>query len=78
VFPALPPFGVHHGRRIAAYQAERGPVVPALLAAGHPSWPDHLASFVRSVRADDFDVAADGAATPLEESLDLVAVGRTR
>jgi SAM-dependent methyltransferase len=78
VCPDLQLFGVHHGRRIAAYQAERGPVVPALLAAGHPSWPDHLASFVRSVRADDFDVAADGAATPLEESLDLVAVGRTR
>jgi SAM-dependent methyltransferase len=78
VCPDLQLFGVHPGRRIAAYEVERGPVVPVLAAAEHASWPDHLASFVRSVRADDFEVAADGAANPVDEALDLVAVGRTR
>lgn len=65
--------GLRHGPRIAAWEAEHGPLVPALITA-HVcgTWPPGLRAFAQEVTWEDFAIAgADGAE-------DLIAVARAR
>lgn len=63
--------GLHHGRRLAAWEAEYGDLVAAQLASQPAAWPAALATFVAGVAADDFvlDERLDGA-------LDLLLLAR--
>ena len=45
-----------------------------MLASPYPAWDAPLATFVRTVRAEDFVVADESDRYPLERSLDLLAV----
>jgi hypothetical protein len=65
--------GLHHGPRIAAWEAEHGSIVERQVAAALGAEPDpDLATFVATVRAEDFLVAGhDGAH-------DLIATGVAR
>ncbi len=72
--------GIHHGARIANWEASHGSVVAAQVAAATSgAWPDHVRSFVETVTAEDFDVdrvpvAAD--ADRLTTSQDLLATAK--
>ncbi len=49
--------GIHHGSRIAGWEASRGSLVAAQVeAATAGTWPDDVRSFVATVTAEDFDV----------------------
>jgi SAM-dependent methyltransferase len=64
--------GVHHGPRLAAWEAGHGSLVEAQLATGHDAWPRALGDVVASVRADDFVIEHQR----VDASLDLVALAR--
>jgi SAM-dependent methyltransferase len=64
--------GLHHGRRLAAWEATYGSCVEAQLAAGHDEWNEDLVELVKSTRYDDFEIRPAG----LDESLDLILVAR--
>jgi SAM-dependent methyltransferase len=68
--------GVHHGPRIDGWQRAHGSLVEAMLARPYHAWGAPLAAFARSMRAEDFVVAAESDRYPLERSLDLLAVAR--
>lgn len=72
--------GVWPGGRLARREAELGAPLPQLLAAaGDPdAWPGWLAELVADVTADDFTVAWPGHLADLGDSLDLVAMCRSR
>lgn len=62
--------GLRHGERLAAWEAEHGPLVDAQLQADPATWPEHLRALVASVRCEDFVLTLDG----LEDCLDLVVL----
>ncbi len=62
--------GLRHGARLLRWEQRYGDPVAAQLAGPPEAWPHHLAELVRSVSAEDFEVADDGA----PGCLDLVAV----
>lgn len=65
--------GVHHGARIADWEASHGSVVTAQVAAAIAgSWPDEVRSFVETVTAEDFDIDE----SPLEPGADRLAVSQ--
>lgn len=66
--------GLRHGGRIRDWEANDGPVVTAQLAAAPEEWPERLAGFVASLRAEDFEIEPGG----LDSSQDLLAVSRVR
>ncbi|WP_434581891.1 class I SAM-dependent methyltransferase [Carbonactinospora thermoautotrophica] len=66
--------GVHHGPRLAAWEAAHGSIVAAQLAAPVPEWPAELRAQVAAVTAEDFELRADG----LADSLDLLTVAVRR
>lgn len=65
--------GLHHGPGLAAWEARHGPLVDAQVAGPPDSWPDFVRARVASVTCADFELA-EGAARPVETSLDLVLV----
>lgn len=62
--------GLHHGERLAAWEAERGSLVRAQLSVSPQAWSPGLRQVVSSVGAHDFALTPDDVAT----SLDLVVV----
>ncbi|MGH3506495.1 MAG: class I SAM-dependent methyltransferase [Nocardioidaceae bacterium] len=62
--------GVHHGTRIADWEAAHGSIVDAQIGSDPREWPVRLAEFVASLRTADFMLQDD----QLESSLDLVAI----
>ena len=62
--------GVHHGPRIADWEAAHGSIVEAQIGSDPQAWPVPLAELVVSLRTEDF-LLHDG---QLESSLDLVAI----
>ena len=66
--------GLHHGPRLAGWEATYGSCVDAQLAASHEEWNESLAELVRSTRYDDFEIRPGN----LDESLDLMLVARPR
>jgi SAM-dependent methyltransferase len=72
-FSPVVTYGVSHGPRIAAVEAERGRSFPDLVLAAPPEeWPGWLAELVADLTADDFVLHTDA----LDASLDLLAVVR--
>lgn len=52
--------GVHHGPRLAAWEAEHGSIVQAQVRASlSDAWPHNLRETVRSVTTDDFEIDGD-------------------
>jgi SAM-dependent methyltransferase len=70
--------GVHHGPRIATFEADHGDLVRAQLRRPYGDWDGDLATFVATVRPEDFVVATNSASYRIDESLDLLAVGQRR
>lgn len=70
--------GVHHGPRLADWEAANGSLVDALIAGPPTDWTDALRQLVLSVTAADFLLAPDAAASPIDASLDLFAIARRR
>lgn len=72
--------GVWHASPLTRDEAELGASLPQLLAdAGEPAaWPEWLAGLVAAVTADDFLVAWPSRLAALDDSLDLLAVCRSR
>jgi SAM-dependent methyltransferase len=64
--------GVHHGERVAAWEAAHGSIADAQHATAPAAWSAHLAAMVASVTTDDFRLSPRA----LDASLDLVAVLR--
>lgn len=65
--------GLHHGPRVADWEARHGSIVAAQVAAGlSGDWPAGLREIVRSVTPEDF-VVGTGA---LDHAQDLVAIAR--
>lgn len=62
--------GVHHGIRIADWEAAHGSIVEAQITSEPQQWPVQLAEFVASLQTADF-VLQQG---QLDRSLDLVAI----
>jgi SAM-dependent methyltransferase len=72
-YTAVTVHGVHHGRRLRAFEAARGTGLTELLTATVPEdWDPALRELVHGTTADDFEVRDDD----LDASLDLVAVCR--
>ena len=72
--------GVHHGPRLADWEAAHGSFVAAqVTAALTGSWPADLRDIVRSVTADDFVVDADAfpsTSAHVAAAQDLLAIAR--
>jgi SAM-dependent methyltransferase len=66
--------GLHHGPRLAAWEATYGSCVDAQLAAGHEDWAENLRRLVTSTTYDDFEIRPGD----LDESLDLILVARPK
>jgi SAM-dependent methyltransferase len=73
--------GVHHGARIAAWEADYGDLVAAQIAAitssadTGSSWPDDLESFIADLTAADFLIERQ-AHRSTDRSQDLIAIAR--
>jgi len=65
--------GVHHGARLAAWEAVHGSIADAQHATAPSVWSANLAAMVGSVMADDFKLSPRA----LDASLDLVMVLRS-
>jgi len=66
--------GLHHGPRLAAWEAGHGSLPAAQLAGAPEGWDPALADLVAGVDVADFTLSGDA----LDASLDLVVVGRVR
>ena len=66
--------GVAHGRRIRRWERHHGPLPEAQMVGAPEGWPASVREMVRSVRAEDFAVSADG----VDASLDLLAIAVKR
>jgi SAM-dependent methyltransferase len=64
--------GVHHGERLAAWEAVEGSIAAAQHATAPSAWSANLAAMVASVTTDDFRLSPRA----LDASLDLVVVLR--
>lgn len=64
--------GLHHGPRLAAWEAEHGSIVDLQIASPHESWTAEVRDGVQAVTVDDFVRTADD----LDASVDLIAVAR--
>jgi len=73
--PDLQLLGVHHGRRLLAFEESYGDPVAAQLATSPVQWDSSLAQLVASVAPADFEIVADCPGRRLDDALDLVAVG---
>ncbi|MGH3318993.1 MAG: class I SAM-dependent methyltransferase [Streptosporangiaceae bacterium] len=62
--------GVHHGRRLTAWERNHGAIVDAQLGAEPGTWPAAVRDTVAGIRADDFELRDDDPAL----SLDVLAV----
>lgn len=72
-FDAVRVAGVHHGPRLAEWEARHTDLVDGQLAAPPRQWDPTLRAMVRSVRAADFAVTAEA-----RGSLDLLATAVAR
>ena len=68
--------GLHHGERLAQWEAQYGSCVDAQLAGAYDGWDDNLAAVVRNTTHADFEIRPDHA--DLDESLDLILVARPK
>lgn len=66
--------GLHHGTRLAAWEAQYGSCVDAQLASGYDEWNDELVKLVKTTGHGDFEIRPDD----LDGSLDLILVARPR
>ena len=66
--------GLHHGRRLTAWEALYGSCVDGQLAAEHDAWDANLAELVTSTTHEDFEIRPGN----LDESLDLILVARPK
>ena len=66
--------GLHHGPRLAAWEAAHGSLPAAQLAGPPEGWEPALADLVAGVDVADFTLSGEA----LDASLDLVVVGRVR
>ncbi|MFF0270736.1 class I SAM-dependent methyltransferase [Kribbella sp. NPDC004536] len=65
--------GLHHGARLAEWEAQYDSCVDAQLATPHDQWDDNLTQLVRSTTYEDFEIRPGD----LDESLDLIVVATT-
>ncbi|HET6988758.1 MAG TPA: class I SAM-dependent methyltransferase, partial [Kribbella sp.] len=66
--------GLHHGRRLAEWEAQYGSCVDAQLATEHDKWDEELVALVASATHEDFEIRPGD----LDESLDLILVARLK
>jgi SAM-dependent methyltransferase len=66
--------GVHHGSRLADWEAAHGSVVQAQLAGPPQGWPAELHEFIASLTAEDFVVTP----VDVDEALDVLVVAARR
>lgn len=70
--------GVHHSARLAALDAKHGgSIIDAQIAraVADAPWPADLLADIASITIDDFDlIDGDSADSPIDDSLDLVAI----
>ena len=72
-FAGIAIHGLHHGPRLADWEARHGSIVAAQVAAGMSgAWPPGLRDMVRGVTAEDFVVDEQ----TVDEAQDLIAVAR--
>lgn len=64
--------GLHHGRRIRDWEAQRGSLIDAQIAGAFETWSTQTEEAVRSVTVDDFDFGTKD----LEQSLDLIVTAQ--
>ncbi|MGC4944291.1 class I SAM-dependent methyltransferase [Kribbella sp. DT2] len=64
-------YGLRHGERLTAWEAEHGSAVERQLEADHTEWDEKLSALVRRTNALDFEIGPPG-----DDCLDLVLVAR--
>lgn len=75
-FTSVRVIGLHHGPRLADWEAGNGPMVQALVAAiDAGAMPEALLGFITTLTWEDFDVV-DAADLPVDAAADLIAIGR--
>ncbi len=68
--------GLHHGPRLADWEARNGSMVEALVTAINAgAMPEALLSFITTLTWEDFAIA-DAADLPIDASADLIAIGQ--
>jgi SAM-dependent methyltransferase len=72
--------GLHHGKRLSAWEVEHGEIVAAQVSAAMSgSWPSGLREAIRQVRVDDFTIDPDpspAGSVHIARAQDLVAIAR--